>query len=674
MDNNTLPAVIKFATNETLVKQVANFFNVSVANVTNQSEVAQENLFDLYEAYRTREKEQLVMYKTVAYVVGTLIILSNLTVVISSGLILRRGQQPKSTYLLLGNVSLADTIIGFSIIFGALIDNSMNSNPLCIFQIGMIVCPAMVSIFSVGLIAVDRYFYILHGLYYQRYFNTTRVRIGILIIWMIGLTLGFMPVTGWVNTELIFSRCYYTALFPASLIFFNTCLSIIPIILVTVLYSIVLVRALRNVRDIKTAQKSVHVNSNSDETPKLRMYRGNTNMSRNSGAVLTKVDKTKIRRCASFHALGNNFDKGNFTNKSEKSKSINDLCKDKAKSTDDVNDSTNGKEVYTNLHDESKFSVYTIESSYSGSKKETPNKFIMNIFHKTKVPAKPKEPNKWRAITVLYQISGPAQEIAALEAHIDIISAKPTRSEIAQLQALVRLSPEEKLQWLQYFDEKQMSYTKVADNLAELLRKEDVQIQATRASASAKRSGRTIGWETYYRHQEINDHLDELAAQYPNLVTVINAALSYEGRQIKYVRISTTRFEDMRKPVIVIDAAIHAREWVTPPVALYIIHQLVVKIVDEALTDSLDWVIIPVANPDGYEYSFDEDRLWRKTRSKSHEGADECPGVDGNRNFDHYWGTVANSANPCTIVYEGPTPFSEPETRLPFPQMAWLSI
>ncbi|KAI8424914.1 hypothetical protein MSG28_006832 [Choristoneura fumiferana] len=96
------------------------------------------------------------------------------------------GQQPKSTYLLLGNVSLADTIIGFSIVFGELIGNSMNSNLLCIFQIGMIVCPTMVSIFSVGLIAVDRYFYILHGLYYQRYFNTTRVRIGILIIWMIG--------------------------------------------------------------------------------------------------------------------------------------------------------------------------------------------------------------------------------------------------------------------------------------------------------------------------------------------------------------------------------------------------------------------------------------------------------------------------------------------------------
>ncbi|XP_047994296.1 glucose-dependent insulinotropic receptor-like isoform X1 [Leguminivora glycinivorella] len=214
MENQTASPVMELVTNETLIKQVANFFNVSVANVTNQSVVQQETLFDLYEAYRTQEKEQLTAYKTVAYVVGTLIILSNLIVVVSSGLILRRGQQPKSTYLLLGNVSLADTIIGAAIIFGSVIDNSVASNPLCIFQIGMIVCPAIVSIFSVGLIAVDRYFYILHGLYYQRYFNTTRVRIAIAIIWMIGLILGFMPVTGWVNNELIYTRCYYHALFP----------------------------------------------------------------------------------------------------------------------------------------------------------------------------------------------------------------------------------------------------------------------------------------------------------------------------------------------------------------------------------------------------------------------------------------------------------------------------
>lgn len=94
------------------------------------------------------------------------------------------------------------------------------------------------------------------------------------------------------------------------------------------------------------------------------------------------------------------------------------------------------------------------------------------------------------------------------------------------------------------------------------------------------------------------------------MVTVINAALSFEGRQIKYVRISTTRFENLRKPVIVIDAAVHAREWVTPPVALYIINQLVVNIVERDLTENIDWVIIPLANPDGYEYSFEEVNMY----------------------------------------------------------------
>lgn len=46
------------------------------------------------------------------------------------------GQQPKSTYLLLGNVSLADTIVGLSMMCGVSLDPVMTSDPLCIFQIG----------------------------------------------------------------------------------------------------------------------------------------------------------------------------------------------------------------------------------------------------------------------------------------------------------------------------------------------------------------------------------------------------------------------------------------------------------------------------------------------------------------------------------------------------------
>lgn len=103
--------------------------------------------------------------------------------------------------------------------------------------------------------------------------------------------------------------------------------------------------------------------------------------------------------------------------------------------------------------------------------------------------------------------------------------------------------------------------------------------------------------------------MDEIGRKYPDKVVVFNAGLSFEGRQIKYLRISTTRFQDLRKPVIIIDSATHAREWVTPPVACYIIQQLVEE-ADSQLLNEIDWIIIPVVNPDGYEYSIEEVRTF----------------------------------------------------------------
>lgn len=59
------------------------------------------------------------------------------------------------------------------------------------------------------------------------------------------------------------------------------------------------------------------------------------------------------------------------------------------------------------------------------------------------------------------------------------------------------------------------------------------------------------------------------------------------------------------------EAALHAREWVTPPVTLYSIHRLVEELRDEDrdLLENVDWIILPVANPDGYEYSHTTVRL-----------------------------------------------------------------
>lgn len=146
----------------------------------------------------------------------------------------------------------------------------------------------------------------------------------------------------------------------------------------------------------------------------------------------------------------------------------------------------------------------------------------------------------------------------------------------------------------------------------------------------------------YLHHYSINNYLDSLQRKYPELVTVNVIGLSYEGREIKSIKISTTskstsqkkalalrRSANVRKTsinqmlrptthvsksqkstsinakaIVLIDGGIHAREWCTISTALYCISQLTEDSEsNKHLLDAFDFVIIPVVNVDGYEYS-----------------------------------------------------------------------
>ncbi|MEE2972449.1 MAG: M14 family zinc carboxypeptidase, partial [Planctomycetota bacterium] len=85
--------------------------------------------------------------------------------------------------------------------------------------------------------------------------------------------------------------------------------------------------------------------------------------------------------------------------------------------------------------------------------------------------------------------------------------------------------------------------------------------------------------------------------------------------------------------------------------------------VDQRITDLVDgvaWQIVPLANPDGYEHTWDVDRLWRKTRRDNGDGT---RGVDWNRNFSAGWGGPGSSGSTNSDIYRGTAPFSEPETQ-----------
>merc|ERR1712142_1375215 len=161
-------------------------------------------------------------------------------------------------------------------------------------------------------------------------------------------------------------------------------------------------------------------------------------------------------------------------------------------------------------------------------------------------------------------------------------------------------------------------------------------------------------WTDYYPHEDLNTWIAGLADA-NDFARIINIGKSYEGRDMNVLAIEKA---GAGAPNVWLEAGIHAREWISPAVATFIVRELVEDYAEHPdYLDKINWYFLPSANPDGYQYTFDSDRLWRKTRSP--QGG--CYGVDPNRNWDFHWAESGASSNPCSETFAGPEAFSEPE-------------
>ena len=191
-----------------------------------------------------------------------------------------------------------------------------------------------------------------------------------------------------------------------------------------------------------------------------------------------------------------------------------------------------------------------------------------------------------------------------------------------------------------------------------------MRLERERIARAARVDARDDAWFADYKDlAQITAFLDGLVADHGDVVSRATIALSVEGRPIDAFTLTAPGGDPASKPALLFNFTQHAREWISPMTGLYIMERLASGYgVDPAVTELLDGLtvyFVPMVNPDGYEYSWTNNRLWRKNRRDNLNGTF---GVDLNRNWSVGFGGPGASPLTQDILYHGPSAFSEPET------------
>src|SRR5215470_1361414 len=207
---------------------------------------------------------------------------------------------------------------------------------------------------------------------------------------------------------------------------------------------------------------------------------------------------------------------------------------------------------------------------------------------------------------------------------------------------------------------------------------------------------------SYLNIVEVEQAAVNLASDHPALCELITLPnLSVEGRTCHALRLGGGA-PGSRDCVMVIGGQ-HAKEWGSCEIILNLAVELITafetntgrayggKVFSasqiQQILNGLHVILFPLVNPDGRQFSMDlvaaNKGDWRRNRNTAYNptrfvgtGNPACDGVDLNRNYDFMFDYnklfaklgFANMTNPCEETFQGPFPFSEPESK----NVKWL--
>jgi hypothetical protein len=257
----------------------------------------------------------------------------------------------------------------------------------------------------------------------------------------------------------------------------------------------------------------------------------------------------------------------------------------------------------------------------------------------------------------MYTLEGPADKIAEAAHGLELAGLRQTASGVTADAVLTK-----------------GQRAKLLASGVEVVLKRNEKGQTVTQQAAAQAVGGYNVWRSWDEPGGIRDELFDVARRNPQLVKLVVLGRSHQGRELIALKLTQggRGVADGSRPSVLYSSMQHAREWISLEVNRRLLHHFVDgwrandREIRRLLKQTELWFVI-AANPDGYQYTFDTERLWRKNlRDNNGDGQIATgDGVDPNRNFDEHWGhdNEGSSPDPAAETYRGPSAASEPETR-----------
>ena len=180
-------------------------------------------------------------------------------------------------------------------------------------------------------------------------------------------------------------------------------------------------------------------------------------------------------------------------------------------------------------------------------------------------------------------------------------------------------------------------------------------------------------WRSWDEPGGFRDQMYEVAADNPQIAKLVKIGTTIQGREVLALKLTqgARGQRDGKRPAVLYSSTQHAREWISAEVNRRLMYWYIErwrandKGIRNLLRNNELWFVL-VANPDGYQFTFEEERLWRKNL-RDNNGDGEITvgdGIDLNRNFPSHFNydEEGSSSIPSSETYRGTGPVSEPET------------